>query len=48
MEINEYIPKGGWVKARRRREIMERVKAGCVALAILIAYCIVGYIDMGA
>ena len=47
MNFNEYMPKGGWIRYRRRHEIMERVKAGCWGLAIVLAYCVVGYIETG-
>lgn len=46
-EINEYIPRGGWVKYRRRQELKERLKAGAACLVLLAAYAVCGYIERG-
>lgn len=46
-EINEYIPKGGWVKYRRRQELKERLKAGAFALLLLGGYALCGYLEHG-
>lgn len=47
MKVNEYIPKGGWMKYRRRQEMKERIRVAAIAVALLVAYCVVGYIDGG-
>lgn len=46
-EVNEYIPKGGWVKYRRRQELKERLKAGAFALLLLGGYALCGYLEHG-
>lgn len=47
IEFNEYIPKGGWIKHRRRQELKERLKAGAACLVLLAAYAVCGYIERG-
>lgn len=47
IKFNEYTPRGGWIKYRKRQEIKERVKAVGIVLLLLIAYGIVGYLETG-
>jgi hypothetical protein len=47
IEFNEYTPRGGWIKYRKRQEIKERVKVAFLAFVLLLAYGIVGYIESG-
>ena len=47
VKFNEYIPKGGWVKYRRRQELKERLKAGAFALLLLGGYALCGYLERG-
>ena len=47
IKFNEYTPRGGWVKYRKRQEIKERAKAALLVLVLLLAYGIVGYIERG-
>ncbi len=47
MEFNEYMPKGGWLKYRRRQAMIERIKIAGMAAVLIAAYCFVGYIDVG-
>jgi hypothetical protein len=47
MEFNEYMPKGGWLKYRRRQAIIERLKISGMTVALFASYCLVGYIEMG-
>ena len=48
IKFNEYTPRGGWIKYRKRQEIKERVKAVGIVFLLLIAYEIVGYLETGA
>lgn len=49
MNINEYIPKGGWIKENKRRALKRKIVnyalsvAGC--LVLLSAFAFVGYIE---
>lgn len=47
IKFNEYTPRGGWIKYRKRQEIKERVKAVSIVLLLLVAYGIVGYLETG-
>lgn len=47
MEFNEDMPKGGWLKYRRRQEMIERIKVAGMMVALVAAYCFAGYIEMG-
>ena len=47
IKINEYIPKGGWTKYRRRQELKERLKAGAVGILWVAVYAVCGYIERG-
>ena len=51
IKFNEYKPRGGWIKYRRRQEIKERVKTAFLFFSLILAYClacgIVGYIERG-
>jgi hypothetical protein len=47
MEFNEDMPKGGWLKYRRRQEMIERIKVAGMMVALVAAYSLVGYIEMG-
>lgn len=47
IKINEYIPKGGWVKYRRRQELKERLKAWAVGLLLVAVCAVCGYIERG-
>lgn len=47
IEFNEYTPRGGWIKYRKRQEIKERAKVALLAFVLLLAYGIVGYIESG-
>lgn len=47
IRINEYIPKGGWIKYRRRQELKERLKAVCVGLLTIAVLAVCGYIERG-
>lgn len=44
IKLNEYIPRGGWIKYRKRQEIKEWVKSVGIFLLLLIAYGIVDYL----
>lgn len=49
-EINEYIPKGGWMRYNRMRRLKEKAKGVALGtlslLAILAAYGIVGAMEV--
>lgn len=49
-EINEYIPKGGWMRYNRMRRLKEKAKGVALGtlslLAILVAYGIVGAMEV--
>ena len=47
IKFNEYTPRGGWIKYRKRQEIKERVKAVGIVFLLLIAYGIVSYLETG-
>lgn len=51
IKFNEYVPRGGWIKYRKRQEIKERVKTALLFISLLLAYClacgIVSYIEGG-
>lgn len=47
VKFNEYIPKGGWAKYRRRQELKERLKAGAFVLLLLGGYALCGYLEHG-
>ena len=47
IKINEYIPKGGWTKYRRRQELKERFKAAAVGILLVATYAVCGYIERG-
>lgn len=47
IKINEYIPKGGWIKYRRRQELKERLKAAAVGILLVASYVVCGYIERG-
>lgn len=46
-EVNEYIPRGGWIKYCRRQKLKERFKAWAAGLLIMAAYAVCGYIERG-
>lgn len=45
-KVNEYTPRGGWIK-HRRQELKERLKAWAACLLLVAAYAICGYIERG-
>lgn len=45
IKINEYIPKGGWIKYRRRQELKERLKAAAVGILCVVIYAVCCYIE---
>lgn len=51
MDINEYIPKGGWIKENKRRALKRRLcRFVCVALAcalLVASYAFVGFVERG-
>lgn len=51
MDINEYIPKGGWIKENKRRALKRsfcRFFACALACALLVAfYAFVGFVERG-
>lgn len=47
LEFNEYVPRGGWIKWRKRRQRLEILKAWALALALLAAFVIAGNIERG-
>lgn len=47
MECNEYMPRGGWIKYRRRQAMIERIKIAGMMAALVAAYCLVGFIEVG-
>lgn len=51
IKFNEYKPRGGWIKYRKRQEIKERAKVALLVFGLLLAYglsCgIVEYIESG-
>ena len=51
MNINEYIPNGGWIKENRRRALKRRLCslfACALACALLVAsYAFVGFVERG-
>lgn len=47
IKINEYIPKGGWVKYRRRQELKERLKAVGAGLLMIAVLVVCGYVERG-
>ena len=46
-EVNEWKPKVGWVKYRRRQEIKSKICAYLGLAMLLLGYCLVGYIERG-
>ena len=46
-EVNEYIPKGGWVKYRKRKERKEKIYAWLAAIFLVACFAVVGYIERG-
>lgn len=47
IKINEYTPKGGWIKYRRHQELKERLKAVAAGLLLVIVCAVCGYIERG-
>lgn len=47
IKFNEYTPRGGWIKYRKRQEIKERAKSALLVFVLLLAYGIVGYVEKG-
>lgn len=47
MGFTEYRPACGWVKYNRRKALLDKVKAAGIVLGLLVAYGLVGYIEMG-
>lgn len=47
MFVDEYIPKGGWLKHYRRKQFKETLKAWGGALFLLAVYALVGTIEGG-
>lgn len=51
IKFNEYVPRGGWIKYRKRQKIKERAKVAFLVFGLLLAYClacgIVEYIESG-
>lgn len=47
MFVDEYTPKGGWLKYRRNQKVKETLKAWGAALFLLAAYVISGNIERG-
>ena len=47
MGFNEYMPKGGWVKSRRRQEMIDRIKVAAMMVALVAAYCFAGWVEVG-
>lgn len=47
IEFNEYIPRGGWVKHRRRQRILDSLKAWAAGAVLVAAYAVCGYIERG-
>ena len=49
-EINEYIPRGGWMRYNRMRRLKEKAKGAALGilslLVILAAYGIVGAMEV--
>ena len=41
MNIDEYIPEGGWKRFNRKRKIKDKAKETTVVTALLIAYAAV-------
>ncbi len=41
MEFKEYVPKGGWIAYRKRREIISKVKTATMALVAFAVYAAV-------
>ena len=47
MEFNEWMPKGGWVKYRKRQALKEKIEIVSAVLVLLFFYCVCGYIERG-
>lgn len=47
MEFNEYRPNGGWVKYRRRKEMLEKARTFIYLTVVIVTYCIVGALEAG-
>ena len=47
MEFNEYRPNGGWVKYRRRKEMLDKARTSIYMAVVIAAYCIVGALEAG-
>lgn len=46
MGFVEYKPACGWIKYNRRKAILDKAKAAGIVLGLLVAYGLVGYIEM--
>lgn len=47
MGIIEHRPACGWLKYSKRKALLDKVKAACLVLGLLAAYCVAGYIEIG-
>lgn len=47
MEFNEYRPNGGWMKYRRRKEMLDKVRTSIYLAVVIVTYCIVGALEAG-
>lgn len=47
MFVDEYVPKGGWLKRYRWKKFTETLKAWGAALFLLAAFAFVGYVERG-
>lgn len=47
MEFDEYRPNGGWVKYRRRKEMLDKARTSICLAVVIAAYCIVGALEVG-
>lgn len=47
MQFNEYTQKSRSLKYRKRQAIIERIKISGMIVALVAAYCFVGYIEKG-
>lgn len=45
MKFNEYQPKGGWIKYRKRKALKERVLTAFGCFFIVGAYAFIGFIE---
>lgn len=41
MEFKEYVPKGGWIAYRKRREIISKVKTATMTFVAFAVYAAV-------